>query len=184
MDRSFTFRRQTILIGLGLLLAADLGLAAYSWQASTALRTPMIQLQADSRKLGILNGDIERAELIRHNLPATLADCDRFDAMLLPSSSGDSAVIAELDELATKSGLQKQTLAFRHKEVPGRGLTQVDLDTTVSGNYANIVKFMNNLQRSKNNYIVESLSLQQEGQANTSALRIGLHMKTYYRTAA
>jgi hypothetical protein len=60
----------------------------------------------------------------------------------------------------------------------------VDLDTTVSGSYAAIVKFMNNLQRSKNNYIVESLSLQQEGQANSSALRVGLHMKTYYRTAA
>lgn len=184
MDRSFSFRRQTVLIALGLLFAADLGLAGYSWQASTALRTPMAQLDADSKKLGLLNADIERAEKIRHDLPATIADCDRFDSNLLPASSGDSAVIAELDDLAGKSGLQKQTLTFRHKEVPGRGLTQVDLDTTVSGSYANIVKFMNNLQRSKNNYIVESLSLQQEGQINSTALRIGLHMKTYYRTAA
>ncbi len=80
--------------------------------------------------------------------------------------------------------MQKQNLTFRHKEVVGRGLTEVDLDTTVSGGYANIVKFMNNLQRSKNNYIVESLSLQQEGQSNLTALRIGLHLKTYYRTAA
>jgi Tfp pilus assembly protein PilO len=184
MDRSFSFRRQTILVGLGLLLVADLGLAFYSWQASTALRTPMAQLNADSRKLGILAGDIERAETIRHNLPATVADCDRFDAMLLPASTGDSTVIAELDDLAGRSGLQKQNLTFRHKEVLGRGLTQVDVDTTVSGSYANIVKFMNNLQRSKNNYIVESLSLQQEGQTNATGLRIGLHMKTYYRAAA
>ena len=184
MDRSFSFRRRTILVGLGLLLAADLALAVYSWEASTALRTPMAQLEADSKKLGVLNADIERAEGIRHDLPATIADCDRFDSGLLPASSGDSAVIAELDDLASKSGLQKQGLSFRHKEVPGRGLTQVDLDTTVTGNYANIVKFMNNLQRSRNNYIVESLTLQQEGQNSSTALRIGLHMKTYYRTAA
>lgn len=184
MDRSLSFRRQTILVGLGLLLAADLGLAFYSGQASTAMRTPMAQLEADSKKLGMLSADIDRAEKIRHDLPATISDCDRFDSTLLAASSGDSAVIAELDELAGKSGLQRQNLNFRHKEIAGRGLTQVDLDTTVSGSYAAIVKFMNNLQRSKNNYIVESLSLQQEGQANSSALRIGLHMKTYYRTAA
>jgi len=184
MQGAFAFTRQTILIGLGLLLAADLGLALYSWQASTAMRTPMVQLEADSKKLGMLSADIDRAEKIRHDLPATISDCDRFDGTLLPASSGDSAVIAELDDLAGKSGLQKQNLNFRHKEVAGRGLTQVDLDTTVSGSYAAIVKFMNNLQRSKNNYIVESLSLQQEGQNNSSALRIALHLKTYYRTAA
>jgi len=184
MDRSFSFRRQTILVGLGLLFVADLGLAFYSWRASAELRKPMAQLDADSKKLGILSGDIERAEKIRHDLPATIADCDRFDGTLLPASSGESVVIAELDDLAGKSGLQKQNLTVRHKEVLGRGLTQVDLDTTVSGSYANIVKFMNNLQRSKNNYIVESLSLQQEGQTYSTALRIGLHMKTYYRTAA
>lgn len=184
MDRSFSVKRQTILVGLGLLLAADLGLAAYSWQASTALRTPMAQLDADSRKLGILSADLDRAEKIRHDLPATIADCDRFDGTLLPASTGDSGVIVELDDLANKSGLQRQSLAFRHKEVPGRGLTQVDLDTTVSGNYSNIVKFMNNLQRSPNSYIVESLTLQQEGQTSSGVLRIGLHMKTYYRTAA
>ena len=184
MDRSLSFRRRTILVGLGLLLAADLGLAIYSGQASTAMRTPMAQLEADSKKLGMLSADIDRAEKIRHDLPATISDCDRFDSTLLPASSGDSAVIAELDELAGKSGLQRQNLNFRHKEIVGRGLTQVDLDTTVSGSYAAIVKFMNNLQRSKNNYIVESLSLQQEGQTNSNVLRIGLHMKTYYRTAA
>jgi hypothetical protein len=184
MQGTFAFTRQSILIGLGLLLAADLGLALYSWQASTAMRTPMVQLEADSKKLGMLSADIDRAEKIRHDLPATISDCDRFDGTLLPASSGDSAVIAELDDLAGKSGLQKQNLNFRHKEVAGRGLTQVDLDTTVSGSYAAIVKFMNNLQRSKNNYIVESLILQQEGQNNSSALRIGLHLKTYYRTAA
>jgi Tfp pilus assembly protein PilO len=184
MQGAFAFTRQSILIGLGLLLTADLGLAFYSWQASTAMHTPMAQLEADSKKLGMLSADIDRAEKIRHDLPATISDCDRFDGTLLPASSGDSAVIAELDDLAGKSGLQKQNLNFRHKEVAGRGLTQVDLDTTVSGSYAAIVKFMNNLQRSKNNYIVESLTLQQEGQSNASTLRIGLHLKTYYRTAA
>jgi Tfp pilus assembly protein PilO len=185
MDSSFPFKRRLIFIGLGLLLLADLALAGYSWQASTALRTPMAQLDSDSHKLGLLNADIERAEKIRHDLPATVADCNSFDASLLPASTGNSAITAELDELAKKSGLQIQSLALRHKDIGGRNLTQVDLDTTVSGEYSNIVRFMNALQRSRNFYIVESLNLQTEGQGGrASALRIGLHLKTYFRTIA
>jgi len=184
MDRSFSVKRQLILIGLGLLLVADLALAAYSWQSSTALRTPMAQLKEDSHKLDLLNGDVERAERIRHDLPATVADYDRFDASLLPASSADSTVTAELDELARKSGLQIESLNLHHKEIPGRNLTLVDLDTAVGGDYTNIVKFMNNLQRSHNFYIVESLNLQAQGQGGPAVMRIGLKMKTYLRTAA
>ena len=184
MDRSFSVKRRLILVGLGVLLAADLALAGYSWQASTALRTPMAQLESDSHKLGLLNAEIERAEKNRHDLPATVADCNRFEATLLPANTGNSAVTAELDELAKKSGLQIQSLILRHQEVAGRNLTQVGLDASVSGDYVNIVKFMNSLQRSPNFYIVESLSLQAEGQGTSGAMRIGLHMKTYFRTVA
>ena len=186
MDRTFSVKRQMVLVGLGLLLAADLALAGYSLQSSTALRTPMAQLDSDSHRLGLLNADIERAEKIRHDLPATVADCNRFDASLLPASRGNSAVTFELDELAKKSGLQIQSLNLHHKEIVGRNLIQVDLDTLVSGEYANIVRFMNNLQRSQNFYIVESLNLQAEGQGGKpgGGMRIGLHMRTYFRTAA
>jgi type IV pilus assembly protein PilO len=184
MDGSFSVKKQTIIVGLGLLLAADLGLAAYSWQASTALRTPMAQLESDSRKLTLLSADIDHAEKIRHDLPATVADCDRFEASLPLSTTGNSAIDAELDDLAKKAGVQIQSLGLRHKDLPARNLTQIDLDSTVSGDYNNIVKFMNSLQRSKTFYIVESLSLQEEGQGGPSKLRIALHLKTYFRTAA
>ena len=63
---------------------------------------------------------------------------------------------------------------------PGVFLTQVGLDASVSGDYVNIVKFMNSLQRSPNFYIVESLSLQAEGQADQTegkAKQAGEHVK-------
>src|SRR5262245_65805775 len=184
MDRSFSVKKQLVLIGLGVLFIADLGLAVYSWQSATALRTPMAQLEADSRKLQLLNADLERAEKIRHDLPATIADCDRFEASLLPASTGNSAITAELDELARKSGLQIQSVSLRHKDIAGRNLTQVDIESAVTGDYANIVKFMNALQRSQSFYIAESLSLQSEAQGRTGAMHIGIRIKTYFRTAA
>lgn len=184
MDRHFTAKRRLILGGLGVLLLGDIALAAYNWHSSVIDRVPMAQLEADSRKLQLLNADIERAEKIRHDLPATIADYDKFDTTFLPASSGNSAVAAELDGLAKKAGVQIQAVGFRHQELAGRNLTQVDLDVTVNGDYASIVKFMNSVQRSKNFYIVQSLSLQADAQGNPSALHIGLHMRTYFRTAA
>jgi Tfp pilus assembly protein PilO len=182
MDRSFSVKKQMVLIGLGVLLVADLALAGYSWQSATALRRPMTQLETDSRKLQLLSADIERAEKIRHDLPATIADCDRFDASLLPASTGNSAITAELDQLAKKSGVQIQSVTLQHKDISARNLTRVDVDCTVNGEYGSIVKLMNSLQRSQSFYIVESLILRSEAQGRPGAMRIGIHLKTYFRT--
>jgi type II secretion system (T2SS) protein M len=184
MDRALTVKRRLILVGLVILLAGDFALGAYSWHTANSLRKPMTALVADSRKLQLLRIDVDNADRIRHDLPTTVA-CDRFEASLLPASTGNSAITAELDDLSKKAGLQIQSLAFRHKEIAARNLTQVELEISVNGPYANIVKFMNSLQRSKNPYAVDSVVLQTGGaQSAPNDLHIGLHMKTFFRTAA
>jgi hypothetical protein len=185
MDRALVVKRRIILTGLVVLLAADVALAAYSWHAGNTMRKPMADLVADSRKLQLLRIDVDNADRIRHDLPTTVADCDRFEASLLPASTGNSTVTAELDDLSKKAGLQIQTLGFRHKELQGRNLTEVELEIAVNGTYSNIVKFMNSLQRSKNPYAVDSVVLQTGGQQSApNDLHIGVHMKTFFRTAA
>ena len=184
MDRTLTVKRRIISAGLVILLAGDLALGAYSWHAANALRRPMAELVTDSRKLQLLRIDVDNADRIRHDLPATMAECDRFEAGLFAASTGNSSVTAELDELAKKSGLQIQNLIFRHKDLVGRNLTQIDMDLAVSGTYSNIVKFMNSLQRSKSSYAVDALVLQPESQSTPNGLHIGMHMKTYFRTGA
>lgn len=185
MDRALVVKRRIILAGLIILLAADFALGVYSWHTAKTLRKPMADLVADSRKLQLQRIDVDNADRIRHDLPTTVADCDRFEASLLSASTGNSAITAELDDLAKKAGLQIQSLAFRHKELPGRNLTQVDLEIAVNGTYANIVKFMNSLQRSKNPYAADSVVLQSGAtQGAPSDLRISLHVKTFFRTAA
>jgi Tfp pilus assembly protein PilO len=185
MDRTLTVKRRIILAGLGILLAGDLALAAYSWHTANSLRRPMASLQADERKLKLFQIDVDNADRIRHDLPTTVADCDRFEASLRPVNAGNSAITAELDDLSKKAGLQIQSLGFRHRELANRNLTQVDLELSVNGSYASIVKFMNSLQRSKNPYAVDAVTLQAGGTQNAPTdLHIGLHMKTFLRTAA
>jgi Tfp pilus assembly protein PilO len=184
MDRAITVKRRIILAGLVLLLVGDLALGAYSWHMANTMRRPLAQLQADGRRLQLLRIDVDNADRIRHDLPTTVADCDRFESALLSASTGNSAIAAELDDLSKKAGLQVQSVTFRHKELVGRNLTQVDLEVSVNGSYTNIVKFMNSLQRSKNPYAVDSVALQAGGsQSAPNELHIAVHMKTFFRMA-
>ena len=184
MDRMVTFKKRLIITALAVLLLGDLALAGYSWHAASTTRRSMAELIAEGNKLKLLAADVDRADRIRHDLPTTIAECERFESTLLHANAGNSAVTAELDDLAKKSGLQIQAVTFRQKELVGRNLTEVELEASVNGSYESIVKFMNGLQRSRNSYAVDSLALQTEGQNGANGLRVGLHLKTYFRTAA
>jgi Tfp pilus assembly protein PilO len=74
---------------------------------------------------------------------------------------------------------------FHEKEVTGRNLTELTLESSVTGDYNGIVRFLNDLQRSKHVYIVDGLDVdsQTSGQGPVGALRINLHMRTYFRKA-
>jgi hypothetical protein len=112
-------------------------------------------------------------------------DCDKFEKSLFPASTGYSTVTEELGGIARKAGLQISGVNFHHKEIPNRELSEVELEATISGNYAGVVRFLNGLQRSANVYIVDSLALASENQPQgvSSAIRVTLRMRTFFRAA-
>ena len=186
MSRDFTWRRRIILAGVLLLVLADIALAAYSWQLASAPHAPEKQLAVETKQRDLLRADIKRAQQIRDNVPATQKDCDRFEQSLFPASSGYSAVISELNDAARKSGIQIEDLTHKQTEISNRGMTEVTIDATVNGNYKNVVGFLNGLQRSANLYSVDSLTLGSDNanQASANVIKVALHLKTYFRTAA
>jgi Tfp pilus assembly protein PilO len=186
MQRDFTLRRQIILGGVLLLVLADVALAAYSWQLASAPRAPGEELAAQVKVHALLKESIDRAQKIRDSIPAIQKDCDRFEQSLSPASSGYSAVRSELGAVARKSGIQLDDLSFKQTEIANRGMTEVAIDVTVNGNYKNVIGFLNGLQRSPNLYEVDALTLASENanQASANIIKVALHLKTYFRTAA
>jgi Tfp pilus assembly protein PilO len=183
MERDFKFRKRLILTGLTLLIGADLALGAYSWRLSSAPRTPREQLNAEAQQLELLRADIRRAEQIKQNMPHTKEDCDKFERGLRTESAGYSAVTAEIGAIAAKSSLHVDDLAFKQKSIPNRNIDVVDLDLTVNGDYASVVRFINGLQRSESVYEVDGLAVAGDSQNKSSnaAVRVQLHMRTYFR---
>jgi Tfp pilus assembly protein PilO len=186
MRRDFTARRRIILGSVVVLALADIGLAAYSWQFISAPHAPEQQIAVQTRRHNLLRADIKRAEDIRDNIPAIQKDCDSFEQSLFPASSGYSAVRSELGATAKKSGIQIEDLALKETKITNRGMTEVTIDATVNGDYKSVIEFLNGLQRSENLYAVDALTLasQNANQASTSVIKVALHLRTYFRTAA
>jgi Tfp pilus assembly protein PilO len=186
MAADFTIRKRVILIALSLLIAADLALAAYSWQLASTTRRPQSDWDAQMLRLKLRQADIDRAEKIRKDLPQTQKEFDAFEASLFPASTGYSSVNAELDSIAKKAGLQIVTLAAKQKEVPNRGMEEVTVDATVNGDYPSVMRFVNGLQRSPDIYAIDGLALATDTQNQTGAgpIKVALHLRTYFRAGA
>jgi type IV pilus assembly protein PilO len=186
MREDFTVKKRAILIVLALLVAGDIALGFYSWELSNAPYTSQKDFEAQLMKVKVLRGDIKSAQDIKDDMPATRDDCEKFEKALPPGSTGSSSMASDLDEIAKKAGLQVSTLAVKPKDLPDHGVTEVDIDATISGDYDSVARFVNGLQRSQKFYIVDGLALStdsQNRQAN-GPLRVAIHLRTYFREAA
>jgi Tfp pilus assembly protein PilO len=182
---NFKLQKQVILAVLGILFIADMVLAVYTYRQNSSPHTPQQVLAQQNRQLELQRADIKRARGIRERIPAIQKGFDQFEASLLPASKGYSSLASEFGDIAGKAGVKVEEVRFHQKEVPTRGLSEVEIESTISGEYANVVRFLNGMQRSQNVYAVESLALAQgdASQNPSGILRVNLHMKTYFRTA-
>lgn len=186
MARDFTTRKRAILGAVTCLVAADLALGAYSFQLASEPLTTEQQFRKQEQRLKMLEAPISRAQKIREDMPNTQRACEKFEELLLPASSGYSSVTSELGGIAKKSGVSLQDTSFKPTPISDRGLTEVAMESTIEGDYKNVILFLNGLQRSANIYEVESLTLAPPGgnKGPANVIKVGLHLKTYFRTAA
>jgi len=183
--RNFYLKKRIILTLLGVLLVVDGALAYVNLKMSSARETPQQVLATQTRQLKLLKADVERAAAIQKNIPQVLRQFDAFESNLPPASKGYSAISQELNDLARDTHLLIGDLKFHQKELAERNLDEVEIEATVAGDYNGIVRFINQLQRSKNVYIVDTLQLESDttGQGPANLLRISLHLRTYFRKA-
>jgi hypothetical protein len=184
--RDFKQKKAIILGTLAILVVGDIAMAVYSIRMASSTVSPQHEIATQTALLKLLAADVKRAREIQQAMPTTKADCERFENSLPPGGSGYSVISAELEDVSRKAGLQIASLSFHPKQLAGNGITEVVLDASVSGNYKSVVEFLNGLQRSKNHYIVDDLSLANDrgGQGGSADVRVDLHLRSYFRAAA
>lgn len=184
---NFRLQKRLIVAGLIILLLADVALAFYTMRMTDVRQNPEVSLAAQSRQVSLVKADIKRATDIQKKIPMYLRGLDEFEGSLVPAPKGYSVISEELGDVAKKNHVSIDDQKFHQKEVAGRDLVGLEIETSVTGDYGGIVRFLNGLQRSKSVYIVDSLQVETQsqvpGQNATGALRVSLHLRTYFRKA-
>jgi type IV pilus assembly protein PilO len=186
MRRNFEQQKNLTYTSVAFLLLADVVMAFYSFNMAASDRPAHQELAAQTTEIKLLQADVARARAIQVAMPTTKADCQRFKDSLPSARTGFSLITSELGDIGHQSGLQVTSLDFHSTDIRVRDLTEVSVNASVSGDYKSIMHFVNALQRSKNYYIVESLSLgQNSGPVGASnAVKVDLHLKSYFKGAA
>ncbi|HUJ41115.1 MAG TPA: GspMb/PilO family protein [Candidatus Acidoferrales bacterium] len=163
------------------ILLVDAALLAVVWHYSSdhpqADKTYIARLQDQDRRMV---ADVRRAQAIREQLPDVKKDCNSFlEDTLLRSSTGYSAIVSDLGKVTAEAGLPPGAVAFKQKSADEKGIIEVEVTAVVEGNYASLVKFINGLERSRNLYLIDSLSL---ASSRETGARLSLAMRTYFRS--
>ena len=165
---------------LGAIVLVDLALVGVNWKIASTPRTPESQLKFLARQHALMAADVARAQKIRQDLPAIEKESDGFfHDQFRPIGSGYSALEDDLGTLARNAGIRAEGFAFRQQPPDKRGVTEIQISTTVDGDYPSVVKFIDSLERSESFYILDSLSL---ASGSAGALKLNLQLRTFFRS--
>lgn len=97
---------------------------------------------------------------------------DRFPA-------GDSAISADLGKVSSETGVRLSAVKYAQKDSGLDGLERVEIDADVSGDYVQLVRFINALERNRLFFIVDGLEL---GNEQNGVVKLQIKVETYLRS--
>ncbi len=166
---------------VAVLLALDVVLIGVIWRA--ARTAPEDQKRGRDRlqvEANQLKADVERGNKIKAHLADVESRSAQFYKDQFPDAPGGySDLIVDLGTIAAHSGVKTSLVSFHQNELKGRGVTEVQITAGVEGDYPGLIHFINGLERSKNFYLLDNLSL---ASASTGVIRLNLVLRTYFRS--
>jgi Tfp pilus assembly protein PilO len=169
--------RMVVRVVLGLLLAANLGAALFvlkPWAGSASdLERQAASLRRDLRQR---QAAIERLRGIVGKVETARGDGDRFmDTYLLGRRTLASALVLELDQTARQAGIKQKDISYGFEPIEGSdSLSKAIITASYEGTYADLIHFLNLLDRSSRLLIIESLAAapQQNGMTLSVTMKL------------
>jgi hypothetical protein len=153
-------------------LAVRFGLdwAATSGSSTDALASKQVQLKALDLETAPLRGLDKKVVEARKQV-------QEFYSKRIPPNY--STISLRIGELEVSSGVRLSRMQYTQGP-PGSDLTEITLDTGISGEYPQIMRFINSLERDKTFFVIRAMALtgQQGGLVN-----LRLRVSTWLRPA-
>jgi Tfp pilus assembly protein PilO len=170
--------RRKLKIAIGAMLAVDVIAAAvlFSPLVGSAesrkeqLSKLQIQLQKKNREVAPLRGMDVKILLAKHQISGFYQD--RF-------AEKDSDLTGELGKLALANGVRMQTAKYKEEDAETSGVIPIEIQANFSGDYLELVRFINTLERSRLFFAVDGVELAGE---TTGAVKLQIEMHSYLRS--
>jgi type IV pilus assembly protein PilO len=131
-----------------------------------------MELQQKTREVEPLRGLDKKIPLARKQIEA-------FYAQRLPAQ--DSAISADLGKIAAQSGVKIGIIKYSMKDAETAGARRVEIEAELAGDYLQLVRFINALERNQLFFLVDDLSL---GGGQNGIVNLQLKLETYLKTGA
>jgi type IV pilus assembly protein PilO len=129
-------------------------------------------LQQKTRQVEPLRGMDKKIVLAQRQI-------DTFYRDRLPTRY--SAIFETLDRVAGQTGVKIDSYKSTQRDPEPVGLTPIEVDAELSGNYLQLVRYVNSLERDQLFFIVNSVEL---GGQQGGIVKLQIKLETYLRTGA
>ncbi len=174
---NLTTTRRRFKLAIAALLLLDLVVAAYL--VSPSGRSHALREDEYSRlqnELQLKTKQLEPLRGIDKKLAQAKLDIDAFYGQRLPRET--SAISATLGRLATRNSVQVSNVKYDYETGELPELRQVRIDAKLTGNYPQMARFINSLERSELFFLLDGVSLVEEQGGKVS---LQLKLETYMR---
>jgi Tfp pilus assembly protein PilO len=133
--------------------------------------------------------DAQRLERLANDTRASQVRADQelkqFYSEVLPGSHAEARnlLYLHLRNIAQENGVAFSSGSFEIKPVEESALTRLSLNVSLNGDYANIRRFLYDLETAEEFFVVESVKLGSSSRKETGSLELGLAVTTYFTGA-
>jgi Tfp pilus assembly protein PilO len=99
-----------------------------------------------------------------------------YSKILIPKKTGVTDIRVEVESLAQSLQIKKDNFSYNYEPLSEFRLQQFRLGVPVEGNYRNIRKFINSIERSKHFLILERVDLSEQ---KSDVLNLDFQLSTY-----
>ncbi len=145
-----------LVIVLGIFFALDWSVTSTS--SIDALANKQVQLKALEMQTAPLRGLDKRVDTTREQIK-------QFNEKRIPANY--SQILTQIGDLEVKAGVRLMRVQYIQRP-PGAHLTEIVMDAGISGQYPQIMHFINSLERDKTLFVIRGMDLtgQQGGLVN------------------
>jgi type IV pilus assembly protein PilO len=169
--------RKSLTIAIGALLVVNATAIAMLLTPIAGARQ-MRQQQLDGLRREIKQREFAPWRGLDKKIPEARQQIDEFYQHRFPAE--ESAVDADLGKLAQQTGVRVSGLKWAVKEAPIDGLERVEIAANLSGDYLQLVRFINALERNQLFFLVNGVEL---GNEKDGIVGLEIKVETYLRSA-